>query len=273
MPLRGELRRRAAELGVRIENVNEEQRKRRIAAEARNSIVDELNDMDLPPPIRQTLLLLKGLDERFDTIDRLREELTAFHTGYSNILNDITGLVRQHDEGQYEETYRNLLKDMADLVQHRDDKRVEEMQDIEKDIATIVHKESGPLWLSPCPLPGSCARYLEMRTSKEHPKACISVAHPWMVSRTSRTWTIAVCLPSQACSAQPKGFHFNAKVLMEPSSMYQALLDLSLLHLLQLGLPMLDIPLKSGVVVSFMARNDGRVVVILVLECFVFAHL
>lgn len=43
----GELRRRAAELGVRIENVNEEQRKRRIAAEARNSIVDELNDMDL----------------------------------------------------------------------------------------------------------------------------------------------------------------------------------------------------------------------------------
>lgn len=36
---------------------------------------------------------------------------------------------------------------------------------------------------------------------------------------------------------------------------------------------MLDIPLKSGVVVSFMARNDGRVVVILVLECFVFAHL
>lgn len=36
---------------------------------------------------------------------------------------------------------------------------------------------------------------------------------------------------------------------------------------------MLDIPLKSGMVVSFMARNDGRVVVILVLECFVFAHL
>ncbi|THV97194.1 hypothetical protein D6D26_06801 [Aureobasidium pullulans] len=30
---------------------------------------------------------------------------------------------------------------MADLVQHRDDKRVEEMQDIKKDIATIVHKE------------------------------------------------------------------------------------------------------------------------------------
>ena len=137
----GELRDRAAELGVRIENANEEQRKRRIAAEARNGIFDELNDMDLPPPIRQTLLLLKGLDERFDTIDRLREELTAFHTGYNNILNDITGLVRRHDEGQYEETYRNLLKDMADLVQHRDDKRVEEMQDIKKDIATIVHKE------------------------------------------------------------------------------------------------------------------------------------
>lgn len=85
--------------------------------------------------------MLKGLDERFDTIDRLREELTAFHTGYSNILNDFTGLVRQYDEGQYEETYRNLLKDVADLVQHRDDKRVEEMQDIKKDIAIIVHKE------------------------------------------------------------------------------------------------------------------------------------
>ncbi|TIA33618.1 hypothetical protein D6C78_07437 [Aureobasidium pullulans] len=97
--------------------------------------------MDLPPPIRQTLFLLKGLDERFDTIDRLREELTAFHTGYSNILNDITSLVRQHDEVQYEETYRNFLQDMADLVQHRDDKRAEEMQDIKKDIATIVHKE------------------------------------------------------------------------------------------------------------------------------------
>lgn len=56
-----------------------------------------------------------------------------------------------------------------------------------------------------------------------------------------------------------------------------ALLDLSLLHvllqLLDLGLPTLDFPLKSEMVVSFMARNDGRAVVILVLECFVFAHL